>query len=252
MNDGFIIRPGLPTDKVTQVLIGAEYTSYIHSIEALGINVTAVPPNPDIDARIACHVDMSIFHAGSDHFFITESSPIVKNPTMYNISSNMHIIEKCGVKYPSDVKTNACIIGDKIFCSKTGTSKAVIEFSESMGYGLVFVNQGYVKCSICVLDEKHIITDDKSIEAAAEKNGVDVFRYDGREICLKGFDKGFIGGSCGKISDKEIVFTGRFKTDEIERYIDSTGINVLYLSDDAPYDVGSIIPIREINNSSLN
>lgn len=250
MKDGFIERPGLPREKVTEVFIGAEYSSYIRSLEAFDIRAIAVPPNLDIERRIACHADMSVFHAGSDVLFITESSPLAKNFTIHKYTHSINIIEKCGINYPNDVKTNACIIGDKIFCSKTGTSKAILEYAESLGYSLVFVNQGYVKCSICVLDEKHIITDDRSIEAAAERIGLDVMRYDGNEIRLNGFNKGFIGGTCGKISDNEIVFTGRFKTNEIERYAESIGIKVLYLSSEAPYDVGSIIPIKE-NKSDL-
>jgi len=248
MKEGFIEKPGLPRGRVTQALIGAKYASYIQSLEALGIRAVRVPPNPDIDGKIACHADMSLFHGGSDVLFITDSSPLANSQSMYIYSNNMHIIEKCSSKYPNDVKTNACIIGNKIFCSKTGTSKAILEYAESLGYKLIFVKQGYVKCSMCVLDEKHIVTDDRSIETAAEKNGLEVLRYDGDEIRLNGFDRGFIGGTCGKISYSEIVFTGRFKNDAVERYAESIGIKVLYLSNDAPYDVGSIIPIKEIKS----
>jgi hypothetical protein len=245
MNGQYIERPGLPRGKVTSVIIGTEYARYIHAIESLGIDTVKVPANPDISPNIACHADMSVFHCGRNEFFITASSQLTECIYMHYNGLILHIAEKCGMKYPDDVKTNACIIGSKIFCSKTGTSKEIIRYAEERGYEPVFVNQGYVKCSVCILDENHIITDDRSIETAAEKNGINVFRYDGNDVILKGYDRGFIGGTCGKISDSEIVFTGRFKTDEIERYAESSGINVKYLSDDAPYDVGSIIPVTE-------
>ncbi|MBO6010475.1 MAG: hypothetical protein J6P71_01600 [Oscillospiraceae bacterium] len=230
---------------MTIALIGAEYSSYIHALEGLGITAIKVPRNPDISRNIAYHADMSIFHAGSDEFFITKSNTKLMD-IMHKYTNNIHIIEKCGPKYPDDVRTNACLAGNILLCSEKGTSRHMIEFAESRGCRIVFVNQGYVKCSVCILNENTIITDDRSIERAAERNGLNVFRYDGNDVVLTGYDRGFIGGTCGKISSDEIVFTGRFKTDEIERFANNAGISVKYLSDGAPYDVGSIIPIKEL------
>lgn len=244
MTSGFIEKPGLPQGRVTAAIIGAKYSSYIHSLEEIRIKSILMPSNPDISANISFHADMSIFHFGNEVFFKTESSSF-KPEIMHKYSAYMHIVDKCGINYPEDVRTNACLIGRYLFCNEKGTSKSIIDYAENRGCKIVFVKQGYVKCSICVLDEKHIITDDRSIESAAEKNGFDVLRYDGKEIRLDGYDRGFIGGTCGKVSESEIVFTGRFKTDEIERYANDNGISVKYLSDDAPYDVGSIIPIIE-------
>ena len=245
MTERFIENSGLPRSKVTAVLIGAEYSSYIHTLENLGISAIKVPENPDISRNIAFHADMSIFHGGSDKLFITESNAeLLHNIHLY--SEDIHILDKCSPDYPNDVKTNACLIGDILLCNEKGTSRRIIEFAESRGCRIVFVNQGYVKCSVCVLNENTIITDDRSIERAANRNGLNVLRYDGNDVVLKGYDRGFIGGTCGKISRDEMVFTGRFKTDEIERFANDAGITVKYLSDDVPYDVGSIIPIKEL------
>lgn len=245
MTERFIESTGLPRSKVTAALVGAEYSSYIHALEELGIMVIKVPKNPDTIENIAFHADMSIFHGGSDELFITESNAEIVD-IMHKYTDNIHIIEKCRPEYPNDVRTNACLIGDLLLCNEKGTSKRIIEFADSRGRRIVFVNQGYVKCSVCVLNENTIITDDKSIERAANSNGLNVLRYDGNDVVLKGYDRGFIGGTCGKISRDEIVFTGRFKTDKIERFANDAGIKVKYLSDGAPYDVGSIIPIKEL------
>ena len=245
MTERFIECSGLPRSKVTAAFVGAVYSSYIHALEELDIKVIKVPKNPDIIDNVAYHADMSIFHGGLDELFITESNAEIVD-IMHNYTDNIHIIEKCRPEYPDDVRTNVCLIGDLLLCNDKGTSKRIIEFAESRGRRIVFVNQGYVKCSVCVLNENTIITDDKSIERAANSNGLNVLRYDGNDVVLKGYDRGFIGGTCGKISHGEIVFTGRFKTDEIERFANDAGIKVKYLSDGAPYDVGSIIPIKEL------
>ena len=245
MTERFIENSGLPRSKVTAVLIGAKYSSYIHVLEKLGISAIKVPGNPDISEYIMFHADMSIFHGGLDELFITESNANLLHK-MHNYTDIIHILDKCDLNYPNDVKTNACLIGDILLCNEKGTSKRIIEFAERRGCRIVFVNQGYVKCSVCVLNENTIITDDRSIESASNRNGLNVLRYDGNDVVLKGYDRGFIGGTCGKISSNEIVFTGRFKTDEIERFANDAGITVKYLSDKAPYDVGSIIPIKEL------
>ena len=62
-------------------------------------------------------------------------------------------------------------------------------------------------------------------------------------IILKGFDYGFIGGTCGRIGD-EIIFNGDISAhpdyDAIQAFIKSRGLDIKYF--DYPLeDIGSII-----------
>ena len=69
------------------------------------------------------------------------------------------------------------------------------------------------------------------------------------QIRLEGYDTGFIGGACGKISKHEIAFTGTLKhhSDEkrILEFIKISRIRAGVLTEEPIYDVGSIIPIIE-------
>lgn len=62
-------------------------------------------------------------------------------------------------KYPRDVLYNAAAVGDYIICSKY-TSEDLIKAS---GMKPIFVPQGYVKCNMVVVDDKHVITEDEGI-----------------------------------------------------------------------------------------
>jgi 5-methyltetrahydrofolate--homocysteine methyltransferase len=58
-----------------------------------------------------------------------------------------------------------------------------------------------------------------------------------------------IGGCCGKLSKRSICFTGRLTKHpdekEILKFIEDAGLEIIYLTDDPVFDVGSIIPIEE-------
>ena len=232
----------MPEERVKTVIIGEKYSKYIQALKRLGIDTISAPKNSDIDPAIAFHADMSVFHAGGNDFFVTESNRVLCI-FMQRIGVNVHSCEKCGPKYPDDVKTNCCIVGKTLFYNEKGTSRRIIEYAESKGFKMLPVKQGYVKCSICVLDENHIATEDCSIADAAERHGISVLKLDNEGIILEGYDKGFIGGASGKISRNELILTGRLETDSLERYAEEIGISITYLTDEPAQDIGSIIPI---------
>lgn len=239
-----ITRSALPEGSVKSVLIGAEYIHYISALEKRGIECLKVPANPDIDPRIAYHSDMSVMHFGSNDVFITCSNAYLCT-FMQSLQYIVHICDNCGNNYPFDIKTNACLVGNVLFYHKKGTSADIIKFAEQSCIKTVAVNQGYVKCSVCVLDDSHIITDDAGIAEAAGKNGIEAFYLENSGILLKGFDKGFVGGASGKTAKNEIVFTGRFNSDRAELFAEKNGIRFRYLTDEPAQDIGSIIPLTE-------
>lgn len=244
----YVERPDLPTCDVKTVLVGAKYAKLIRRLDALGISVIEVPANPDVAAPIAFHADISAFHFGNGIVYISSSNTSFAM-FLRNMGYNVIVAEACGQKYPSDVKMNACLVGSTLFYHNKGTSYLLIQRAEALGYTLVPVNQGYVKCSVCVLNYTHIVTADAGIAKAAESNGISALRLSADNVRLDGYGQGFIGGACGKLSKSVLAFTGRLKNkaDEVslENYASDVGVKVIYFSNEQAYDVGSIMPLEQ-------
>ena len=85
------------------------------------------------------------------------------------------------------------------------------------------VQQGYTKCSICVVSENAIITSDIGIHCKAKESGIDSLLISPGYIDLPGYKYGFIGGASFKISDNVIAFTGSLDShpdkDNIEHFL---------------------------------
>jgi len=100
-----------------------------------------------------------------------------------------------------------------------------------------------------VLRRNRIITADIGIHRVCEELGISSLLIEGGSIELKGYDTGFIGGCCGKISDNKIAFTGHLKKLKDEKrilnFIWDSGIEVVFLTNEPVFDVGSIIPVEE-------
>ena len=76
---------------------------------------------------------------------------------------------------------------------------------------------------------------------------IDVLKISAGHIMLDGYDYGFIGGCCGKISSGAIAFCGDLKThpdsDNICGFLGNYGIKAVSLGSGQLYDTGGILPI---------
>jgi hypothetical protein len=151
--------------------------------------------------------------------------------------------------YPEDVGLNVCILGNKLIHNLKLTDPSVLSEADKFLIEKIYVNQGYTKCSVCVLKCDRIITGDRGIHLAALKLGIKSLLISSGFIELPGYNTGFIGGCCGKLSELSICFTGKLTKHpdekEILKFIEDAGLEIIYLTDDPVFDVGSIIPIEE-------
>ena len=147
-----------------------------------------------------------------------------------------------GYSYPADIAFNAACTG-RYFIHNTGyTSKRLLAAAKSKGMDIIHVNQGYTKCNTAIIDASSIITSDNGIYKAASPQ-LEVLLINPGHILLRGFDYGFIGGTCGRIGN-EIIFNGDISAhpdyDRIQAFIRDRGLNIKYF--DYPLeDIGSII-----------
>jgi hypothetical protein len=137
------------------------------------------------------------------------------------------------------------MVGEYIILNEKTVSKQIIEKNAKT---IISTNQGYSKCSIAPITNNAIITDDISVFNSAKKY-LDVLLVEHDNIELKGYNYGFIGGCSGKISDKEIVFSGNIlkhkNCNDIISFCKNYSIDVISLGNGNLYDYGSFLPIIE-------
>ena len=245
----YIEKPNLPQSRVGAVAINATACDAIKSLNNMGIKTLRIFPDKRFPEPVNSHADLQILHTKNnnilsfdEHLFIGESE------LKFNINK---ISEIPGNKYPDDVRLNCTIIGNYIICNKKTISAKVLDYAESNGYTIIDTNQGYSRCSVCVVNENAIITDDKSIFTATQNFLNDVLFVSKGSIRLNGYDYGFIGGCCGKIDKNKIAFNGAIESHKdymiITDFLNKHSVECIELSKERLNDIGGIIPLTEYN-----
>ena len=233
--------------------MGEKYAGILEKpLADLGISVIKVPDNPCVDERLSGHGDLSVLHRGGKGLIL---APYLKGSGFaasmisrgFDVSL-ADIVQR--PEYPQDAQLNCCVFGKYIIAAPGVSDERIVNyFTNEQGYQLIACKQGYARCSVCVVDENALITADRGIAAAAERNGIRVLLIRPGYITLDGFPYGFIGGAAFKIAKTVLAFTGT-----LEQHPDKTAIlsflaerNVepVYITDYPVFDTGGILPIME-------
>ncbi len=203
-------------------------------------------PNLPLDpGGISDHADCRIAHIGGNRFVV---SPDVFD-YYKNALKDADII--CGASdingnYPAVAAYNIAWVGNHILHNEKCTDSVLKEIIFSK---LINVKQGYSKCSVCIVDENSIITEDPSITKAATYAGIDVLKISAGSVRLRGFDYGFFGGCSGKLAKNLLAVCGDIKThkdcEKIIEFCKTKNVEIISLSNDVLTDFGSILPITE-------
>ncbi len=194
---------------------------------------------------VSAHPDMLVFPCEDEKIIFTHGAYLdecckVFDGTGYEV---FPIVERASEKYPHDILLNAARIGNYIFGRKACVSSSVVYYAEKSGIKFVDVNQGYAKCSICTVTENAIISSDPSILKATSDLKLDILEISKGGVGLHGYDGGFIGGASG-CDGENVFFCGDIKRhpdgEKIIEFCNLHGRNVVSLSRDALYDVGTI------------
>lgn len=243
----YIEKPNLPQTCVRLAAISASAGEATKKLNELGIITIKIPLLATLPQGIASHADLQLLHLKENEFItcneqLFDSLKIEKKPVIKAINAPTHA-------YPNDVPLNAAIVGNYIICNPVTVSKSVLEFAADNGHTIIPVSQGYSKCSVCILNESAIITDDISIYRAAQNFLSDVTYIEKNSIVLKGYNYGFIGGCSGKLSKNKIAFNGELSShNDCNKIVDALQRNKLEaieLKSGVLEDIGSILPILE-------
>lgn len=248
----FVKLPNLPTGKVKTVLISSEAgRETIEELKKLEINVLMANPCHDVARAIASHPDMLFHHAGNKNMFYYESNDTEIYEKLRQLGFNLIPIKsRLSDKYPNDIALNAARFGKYLICNMKYTAKEIIEYYKQQGVHIIDVKQGYSKCSVCTVSENAIITSDRSIAKAASACGIDTLLITSGNIKISGYSYGFIGGCCGKISEKTMAFCGNIKMHPdymlIRDFLKKYDVEIIILGEKSSlFDIGSIIPLME-------
>lgn len=244
MKDEFLSIPNLPSNSVTEVIVSCSDKSLIDKLSDLGISCVVLSENADLDISVSSHADILTYHLGNGEF-ITDKN-VEKSLKDYLSVKSVNVFSP----YPKDCLLNAADIGDFVICNTKITDKLIIESAIKYGKTIINVNQGYAKCSVCVVKRNVIITDDESIYRETAKTGriTPLFVSKG-SVMLNGQNYGFLGGASGLIGKDELFFNGDLSSHKdfvaIKEFLDYHNVKYIDIKDKSLTDVGSIIPIKQ-------
>ena len=186
-------------------------------------DVTVISPSDLVYPEISSHPDIFMCRIGDEVIHCTK--------------------EEIGFSYPENIAFNAACTGKYFIHNIKHTAPRLLSAAKDKGMEIIHVKQGYSKCSIAVIDETSLITEDEGIKKSLAPYPVDVLMISKGHVRLEGFDFGFIGGTCGRVGN-EIVFNGDISSHpdykDIKEFIEKRGLEIKYF--DYPLsDIGSIL-----------
>ncbi|MBE6747756.1 MAG: hypothetical protein E7557_00815 [Ruminococcaceae bacterium] len=245
----FIKKPNLPQNKVKHCVISKDAKEAIALLNNWGIEVISVEKSNKLDEEIASHADLSFSYCDEKMAVISPNqSDLIKK--MIELGCRVEVAEfEPFSPYPNDVLFNQTFLGD-YFISKLDSASDIVK-SIAKNSNLKFINtkQGYSKCSICIVNENAIITEDNGIVSLLKNSQIDVLKIEPDFIYLSDSHYGFLGGASGKLSKDVIFFNGNIEEHPsylaIKEFLDLHNVKPVYDKSYKLTDIGSIIPITE-------
>lgn len=210
--------------------------------------IIQLPPDPSLPAPVNGHADLLLFILDRfllsrlDYYAIAqkEIDAICKTAGFDLILSE----EKAESQYPNDCGLCAAIPKKALICRRESTDRALISLAERNDYSVLNVQQGYTKCSCAILADGAIITADRGIAKTTQSAGIDTLVVSPGYVELPGYNYGFIGGASG-LCGRTLYFCGNIGKHPdhamIIEFAKKHDTDIISLSDDVLYDVGSLI-----------
>lgn len=238
--------PNLPIENVKTVVMSTINTDLIKRVEELKIKVI---PSYNINELLSfeqSHSDLQILHFDSKTIFVAKECKNLQHKLSKHFDNIIIINKDLEKTYPNNVMLNSVVLSNKLICNTKTVSNEILDKAYINNFKIIHTNQGYTKCSTCIVNENSIITSDSSIYKAC-KNKIDVLLISSGYIDLPGTDYGFIGGASFKYNKNTLMFTGNIKLhpdyEKIKSFALNHSVNIESLTNDRLFDIGSIIPI---------
>ncbi len=249
-NYKFIEKSNLPHNRVCHCILGENALNTIEFLNKLGIKTLTTKKSDKLDNEIAFHADTQIIYCGEKNAIISSNQRLLIEK-IKELGCRVELAEnKPFSPYPHDVLLNFTIINDNIIGKFDYADEKLLEFIETNNLKRINTKQGYSKCSICIVNENAIITEDNGIATLLKKSQFDVLKIKPDFITLSENHYGFLGGASGKLSKDIIFFNGNIEEhpsyNDIKKFLDYHNIKPIYDKSYKLTDIGSIIPITEL------
>lgn len=193
---------------------------------------------------ISGHPDIFIFQA-RDRLITAPNLPDYFTSELKNLNIPFEKGHRpVGPAYPQTAGYNASVNGSVFIHRLDITDPAVLDSVSD--YEKINVSQGYSRCNIIPLPNAGFITSDQGIHQELLNKGFKSKLYTGDAIILKGFPKGFIGGTCGTDGSR-LYITGSLHAldngDQLSEFIIHSGLELIELTRNTPIDCGCILTV---------
>ena len=213
----------------------------------LGYKVIKCPRCTTLYDAVCSHPDMLIHMLSEKRIVVYKNMPqeFIKllESLNYEIIYSSKDIKSA---YPDDIILNALSLGNLFIHNLKFTDNILLEHMNDKK--LINISQGYTKCSVAVINEKAVITSDKMIFHKLTKEHIDVLFLPPGDIELTGLSYGFIGGTCGLLSNNVIAFYGNLDFykygNEVLGFLDKHEVKPIYLNKGKLIDRGSIFCLK--------
>ncbi len=236
-----VSTPHLPDKNVKTILCG-EHRALKEITKKMGVETITVTDDRRLPYPICNHSDIQCCHVGKGKIFTSN----VSFNDLDNYSVEL-IKETPTDLYPGDCLLNCFSINEVLITGKH-CSASVLNYAQENSAEIKFVNQGYAKCSAAIVSEDAVITADKSI-ALALLNHCNVLFIEQGHILLEGYNYGFIGGTCGKLSSDKLCFMGNPHNHpdgrKIVSFTEENNCEVISLCNGELIDFGGFIPLYQ-------
>ena len=250
MSERFLSSACIPEGRVCTAVVSYKKQYIIDELGRLGI--TAVPSGRlgGLLGAEGLHADMAFCYIGSGHIFAACNSEEQNCQQLIDAGLTVH---KTGAPVSAAVPSlNVRILSDKVLCCTRTADSELIDTLQSKGFSILHTNQRYTACSTAVIAENALITADESIYRLCLEKGIDAHKISPGHIELEGYDYGFIGGCCGLVSKDTLAFSGNISMHpdyaDMKAFAAGYGVSLLPLSDRPLYDIGGILPIKELSD----
>lgn len=242
-------NPFLPKEKMNLVIIdGRLAKKYFKTFEQLDIKVIPTIPCNEVAEPISYHPDIVMHPINNNTIIVAPNVFEYYREKLCELGIKVIKGEKkLNIQYPEDIAYNVGRIDNFAIHNFKYTDEKLKYYLRKEGLKFVDIKQGYSKCSMAIIANKAIITSDYPIYEKLTKLDIDVLLVESGYINLPGYPYGFIGGTCGSLSQEKIIFSGRFSNHpdhlKIINFLKKYQKNIIYLSED-PLDIGTIISLK--------
>lgn len=250
MDFKFVKKPNLPQNKIKHCVVGDVESNTLEFLKSLQVVPLILKKSNKLDNEVAFHADMLFSYLGAGNALISPNQELFKN-SLIGLGLRVEEAEFEPFKpYPNDILLNATLLGDYLICNEKHTSKKLLNFANENNMNIINSKQGYAKCSICVVNENAIITEDDGIASLLKNSQIDVLKVQPNQVNLSNKHFGFLGGASGKLSKGEILFNGNLKQhidyNNIISFLNNYKINALFDESYNLTDIGGFLPVTEL------